>query len=1162
MAQPSIPQFLESLGASQLLSDAQFKLLKKQLKGNPLTTDGLAQVLVRQKHLTDWQAKQLLKGQSGFVLNHYRLLNPIGRGGMGHVFRGMDSRTNEIVAVKVMAKKLTSNRTLVSRFRREIRASSQLNSPNIVRALDAGRVGKVDFMVMEFVNGDQVDRIANRLGRVPVGLACAMVQQIAKGLQHAHERKMVHRDIKPSNMMVHWDDSGAGTAKLMDMGLVLVLSDTDDEHTVTRAGQVMGTPDYMSPEQGWDTTQVDIRSDIYSLGCTLFRLLTGTIPFTGSNPLQVLSQRLQRDAPTVRSVCDDIPEDVSAVVEKMTKRHPDERYQEPADVVAVLEAFSEPLLKAGFQAAAQLATNDPHAEISEPQSDEVDEADVTYRQFLKEVGEGSVVDLMLSTDENVAPDAATVPAIDLNLNISKERTSTAKSRTRKPRGQNFGFRVLGGAVVVLMIAIAAVMFSGGGEDPVDTPEPGVEAPPSPVPTGSFDDIEPPVAETGSTWSFTPKVQTSNINGKVRFDLGEAAPVDMSLDSETGKLTWQVPLSQSTGPYTVPVTLHHVADDQELLLSETLLTVNVDYGISSVKFRELRPAELDVDKKHQAAIGLSKELSSRFDLRYRVEGDAPAGLTLDEKTGDISWTPRAEHIGRHAILVTVSREGEAKNLDQQELSLLVLPTTIAHVLPTIAKQKAKPGETVRVEFPATGLPNIRRIEESRVIEPGPGGPPGVDILPGSSGLEWKVPQDAGGTIRIPLIARLEMGRLQRERALSGTAIVEIEIAGEAPTMTADSLPSAELIDPVLKELRETYKQRLSAARSLPQKNILANQLLETSYNSEAGVADAALLQLIEEDLVSRSRAIDVAFDIATIRAARYKTDELTAAKRIVGTFRRSSLDATQHDGVIEHCLRLTRAAVSVDDFDLADQLLEVITSLLRGSAPQGPGAQLAADVATAAKLTSELVKDSGETSAIKTSELLRLLDRWQFRKLFTNTAELSYFGIREAGAGAVNGRGYWSFNDGIIELSGATLQAAVGFVDPSEDRGRFVVRLDVLPGTTSAQLVFGASGSGQNDFAAFGTIIDGTAPGRLVDIRNRTTIAEPPTNVRLLPEQANHVELIVDGSAVVVRINGTTVIQTQIGSLAEGRIGLAANLGVPEPKVAIRNARILELPSIP
>ncbi|MCA9067227.1 MAG: serine/threonine protein kinase, partial [Planctomycetaceae bacterium] len=175
--------------------------------------------------------------------------------------------------------------------------------------------------------------------------ACEIIRQCAVALQHAHDQQMVHRDIKPANVMVHWQSSGEGVVKLMDMGLVRVMSETGEEDMVTRAGQVMGTPDYMSPEQGWDTTQVDIRSDIYSLGCTLFRLLTGQVPFRGSNPLQVLSQRLQRDAPSVRTLCDDIPEEVAAVVRKMTRRDPNSRYQTPAEVTEALQPFCDKLTR-------------------------------------------------------------------------------------------------------------------------------------------------------------------------------------------------------------------------------------------------------------------------------------------------------------------------------------------------------------------------------------------------------------------------------------------------------------------------------------------------------------------------------------------------------------------------------------------------------------------------------------------------------------------------------------------------------------------------------------------------------------------------------------------------------------------------------------------------
>ena len=268
-------------------------------------------------------------------------------------------------------------------------------------------------------------------------------------------------------MMVHWEDSGAGIVKLMDMGLVLLMADDEDEQTVTRTGQVMGTPDYMSPEQGWDTSQVDIRSDIYSLGCTFFRLVTGQIPFHGTNPLQVLSQRLQRDAPSVLTICDDIPSDVADVVSKMTARNPDERYQTPSEIVAALEPLSEPLKRQALRAAAQSAANDADGDISEPFGDEaeVDESDHTYRQFLQAVGDGTAVDLMLTTDVGDTLDTEIAPIPDINISA---QVATAY-QTRSRHGWPAGAWVMGGGAVVGAIVLAVLLTQNSGNKGIFTP---------------------------------------------------------------------------------------------------------------------------------------------------------------------------------------------------------------------------------------------------------------------------------------------------------------------------------------------------------------------------------------------------------------------------------------------------------------------------------------------------------------------------------------------------------------------------------------------------------------------------------------------------------------------------------------------------------------------
>ena len=260
-----------------------------------------------------------------------------------------------------------------------------------MRTLDAGRVGKVDFMVMEYVNGDQLDRIVSRITAVPVNIACDIIRQAAIGLQHAHEQRMVHRDIKPGNLIVDWSADGQGTVKIMDMGLVRLGGDGEEKTSVTRAGQVMGTPDYMSPEQGWDTATVDSRSDIYSLGCTFFRLLTGRVPFPGDNPLQVLMARCSKDAPSAKTVRPEIPDVIDGILRRMTLRDPDGRFQTAAEVVSALVPFSAELSQESLRKVMREAGLEDTGFVLETPGNGVDVQDVGYRQFLKEMDSGAAV---------------------------------------------------------------------------------------------------------------------------------------------------------------------------------------------------------------------------------------------------------------------------------------------------------------------------------------------------------------------------------------------------------------------------------------------------------------------------------------------------------------------------------------------------------------------------------------------------------------------------------------------------------------------------------------------------------------------------------------------------------------------------------------------------
>ena len=299
----------------------------------------------------------LLAGRHAFFLGKYKLLDHLGEGGMGSVLNAEQSPLGRLVAIKTLRKDLVASKNLVARFQREIQAAAALNHPNIVAAYDADSIAGRHFLVMEYVEGRDLGVLIKGGKKLPIGEACEYVRQAALGLQHAHEQQMVHRDIKPSNLML----DSTGRVKILDMGLARIVHTADSQQTeLTHTGQVVGTPDYISPEQAHDTRTADIRSDIYSLGCTLYRLLTGKVPSQGDGAVAKITARLVDDPPTLRKALSDAPEELEAVLLKMMMRDVAERYQTPTEVVQALAPFADaataPTISHETSAAAKQAT--------------------------------------------------------------------------------------------------------------------------------------------------------------------------------------------------------------------------------------------------------------------------------------------------------------------------------------------------------------------------------------------------------------------------------------------------------------------------------------------------------------------------------------------------------------------------------------------------------------------------------------------------------------------------------------------------------------------------------------------------------------------------------------------------------------------------------------
>jgi tRNA A-37 threonylcarbamoyl transferase component Bud32 len=274
-------------------------------------------------------------------LGQYLLLEKLGQGGMGAVYKARHTRLEKIVAIKILPRDRMSDAAAVARFSREMKTVGQLHHANIVGAHDAGEADGVHFLVMEYVAGVDLSARLKQAGPLPWAETCDAIRQAAVGLQYAHEHGIVHRDIKPANLMLTQD----GVVKVTDLGLARLGPEhlADEELT---GSQVMGTADYMAPEQALNTHKADARADIYSLGCTLHRLVTGQALYNGQTVMEKILAHRERPIPSLRAARPEVPPALDKILARMLAKRPDDRYQTMNALVADLEALLAPKMAA------------------------------------------------------------------------------------------------------------------------------------------------------------------------------------------------------------------------------------------------------------------------------------------------------------------------------------------------------------------------------------------------------------------------------------------------------------------------------------------------------------------------------------------------------------------------------------------------------------------------------------------------------------------------------------------------------------------------------------------------------------------------------------------------------------------------------------------------
>jgi eukaryotic-like serine/threonine-protein kinase len=334
-------EFIESVRKSGLFSDAQ---LEQYLKQKPLPPDArpetIAAEMVQSGLLTEFQARQILSGRNAdfFIAGKYRILELLGKGGMGSVFLCEHLRMRRLVAVKILPPNSASDPTVLARFEREAQAIAAFDHPNVVHAHDIDQSDGRHFLVMEFVDGVDLQTLVGNHGPLSPALAAWCVAQTARGLHHAWLAGWVHRDIKPGNLLIDRD----GRVKILDLGLARIFDAGSNLTSLFKESYVLGTADYLSPEQAAGNNETDIRADIYSLGATFYFLLVGKAPFEDASVSQkLLNHRTQTPLP----VClrrSDVPEALEAILSRMMQKDPRERYATPEEVADALMPFCTP----------------------------------------------------------------------------------------------------------------------------------------------------------------------------------------------------------------------------------------------------------------------------------------------------------------------------------------------------------------------------------------------------------------------------------------------------------------------------------------------------------------------------------------------------------------------------------------------------------------------------------------------------------------------------------------------------------------------------------------------------------------------------------------------------------------------------------------------------
>lgn len=413
MAVTSAEEFFAVLEKSKLLMPVQLAQARSAAAPDD-TPRTIAKRLAREELITRWQAGQLLAGRSSFYLGKYRLIELLGRGGMGSVFLAQHVTMNRRAALKIIARQVSQDPVSLNRFLSDARAIAALDHPNILQAYSVDSEGQRYYLVMEYVEGVDLQRLVEEDGPLDCERATDYVRQAADGLDHAHRQNMIHGDIRPSNLLVNMQ----GVVKIIDLGLAWL--DGDPSATLDWDRQASRSVDYLAPERTLRGASPVARTDIYSLGCTLHFLLTGHVPFPAGTPSERILKHQTQELPDICAERPEVPAALAAICRRMAANRPEDRYQTAAEVSRALAEWQASLPP--IEQAARLPKAQPLEDWEDAESFGID-FDEAVRRPMGGKGKKEGVLAAATTDGPESPAGADVA-------VKKEPSRRVLSRQR------------------------------------------------------------------------------------------------------------------------------------------------------------------------------------------------------------------------------------------------------------------------------------------------------------------------------------------------------------------------------------------------------------------------------------------------------------------------------------------------------------------------------------------------------------------------------------------------------------------------------------------------------------------------------------------------------------------------------------------------------------